>query len=152
MRRYIILYCAVCARATCNASNVLPDEGIAEALAQTCLHDNWTGNFLRAAEKDSKSRNWTNSKTIPELLDEIRANKKLSTAAEWSDGNKVRDGIIARASDEMLKYTSQWTVTPENLEQKTAEMINSCIYYTAAAQHPPKQVSYILPSNPNYLH
>ncbi|PMD37389.1 hypothetical protein L207DRAFT_514664 [Hyaloscypha variabilis F] len=113
---------------------------IAEALAQICLHDNWTGNFLRAAEKDSKSRNSTNSKTIPELLDEIRANKKLSTAAEWSDGNKVRDGIIARASDEMLKYTSQWTVTPENLEQKTAEMINSCIYYTAAAQHPPKQV------------
>lgn len=77
---------------------------------------------------------------MPEILDEIRANKKLSTAAEWSDSNKVRDGIIARASDEMLKYTSQWIVTPENLEQKTAEMINSCIYYTAAAQHPPKQV------------
>ena len=28
MRGYIILCCAVCARATCNASNVLPDEGI----------------------------------------------------------------------------------------------------------------------------
>jgi Questin oxidase-like len=77
---------------------------------------------------------------MPELLDQIKGNKKLSTAAEWSDGNKVRDGIIARASDEMLKYTSQWIVNPKNLEQKTAEMINSCIYYTAAAQNPPKQV------------
>jgi len=113
---------------------------IAEALAQTCLHDNWTGKFLQAAEKDAKSRTSSSSKTMPELLDEIRANKKLSTAAEWSDPNKVRDGIIARASEEMLKYTSQWNVTPENLEQKTAEMINSCIYYTAAAQNPPKQV------------
>ncbi|KAE9364545.1 hypothetical protein N431DRAFT_447716 [Stipitochalara longipes BDJ] len=113
---------------------------IAESLAQTCLHDNWTGNFLLAAEKDSKSRTSTSSKTIPELLDEIRANKKLSTAADWSDGNKVRDGIIARASEEMLKYTSQWIVTPENIEQKTEEMINSVVYYTAAAQNPPKQV------------
>lgn len=113
---------------------------IAEALAQACCHQNWTGEFLLAAEKDSKSRASTSSKTIPELLDEIRANKKLSTAAEWSDPNKIRDGVIARASDEMLKYTSEWHVTPENLEQKTAEMINSCIYYTAAAQNPPKQV------------
>jgi hypothetical protein len=40
----------------------------------------------------------------------------------------------------MLSYTSQWIVTPETLEQKTAEMINSSIYFTAAAQHPPKQV------------
>ena len=84
---------------------------------------------------------------MPELLDEIRVNKKLSTAAEWNQPNKVRDGIIAHASDEMLKYTSQWIVTPENLEQKTVEMINSTIYFTAAAQHPPKQVALPLPPN-----
>lgn len=114
---------------------------IAEGIAQACVHDNWTGQFLLAAEKDSKKRASASSKTMSELLDEIRENKKLSTAAEWSDPNKVRDGIIARASEEMLKYTAQWIVTPENLEQKTVEMINSVIWYTAAAQHPPKQVS-----------
>jgi Questin oxidase-like len=113
---------------------------IAEALAQACCHQNWTGDFLLAAEKNSKSRTSTSDKTMPELLDQIRSNKKLSIAAEWTDGNKIRDGIMARASDEMLKYTSQWIVTPDNLEEKTAEMINSCIYYTAAAQNPPKQV------------
>jgi hypothetical protein len=122
---------------------------IAEALAQACVHDIWTGKFLLAAEKESRSHHLTTSKVMPELLDEIRANKKLSTAAEWSDGNKVRDGIIGRASEEMLKYTSQWVVTPENLEQKTVEMINSCIYYTAAAQNPPKQVRQ--PPLPNYI-
>jgi Questin oxidase-like len=118
---------------------------IAEAVAQACVHDIWTGKFLLAAEKDSKNRALASSKTLPELLDEIRENKRLSTAAEWSDGNKVRDGIIGRASGEMLKYTSQWIVTPENLEEKTAEMINSVIYYTAAAQNPPKQVRRALP-------
>ena len=42
----------------------------------------------------------------------------------------------------MIKYATQWVVTPESLEQKTAEMINSVIYYTAAAQRPPKQVKF----------
>jgi len=36
MRRYIILCCAVYARATCNASNVLPDEGIGDAGTCPC--------------------------------------------------------------------------------------------------------------------
>jgi hypothetical protein len=61
-------------------------------------------------------------------------------AAEWEDGNKIRDGILVRAPDEMISYAKQWTVEPGQLEQKTAEMINTAIYYAAAAQHPPKQV------------
>jgi len=115
---------------------------IAEALAQACVHSGWMGEFLLAAEKEAKAHPSNTTKAMPELLDEIRTNNKLSTAAEWSDDNKVRDGIIGRAPEEMLKYTSQWVVTPENLEQKTAEMINSCIYFTAAAQNPPKQVKF----------
>ena len=117
---------------------------IAEALAQACVHSSWTGDYLLAAEKESRSQASITAKTIPELLDEIRADKKLSTAAEWSDDNKVRDGILARASDEMLKYTTPWLVFYENLEEKTVEMINSSIYFTAAAQHPPKQVNILL--------
>ena len=120
---------------------------IAEALAQACIHDNWIGKYLFAAEKTAKSHSTPSNKTIPELLDEIRADKKLSTAADWDDGNKIRDGILVRAPDEMIKYATQWTVTPENLEQKTVEMINSDIYFTAAAQHPPKQVLLISSSH-----
>ncbi len=59
------------------------------------------------------------------LLDEIRADRKLSTAAHWEDGNKIRDGIMKRAPDEMIKYASQWTVKPEQLEEKSAEMTNA---------------------------
>ncbi|KAF4630723.1 hypothetical protein G7Y89_g7417 [Cudoniella acicularis] len=113
---------------------------IAEALAQAAIHDNWTGKYLLAAEKAAKASPLSKSKTLPDLLDEIRADKKLSRAAEWADGNKIRDGILVRAHDEMLKYATQWVVTPLNLEEKTAEMISTSIYFTAAAQHPPKQV------------
>lgn len=81
------------------------------------------------------------NKTIPQLLDEIRDDKKLSTAAEWNDGNMIRDGILARAADEMMSYASQWTVEKGELEAKTAQMISSAVYFAAAAQRPPKQVS-----------
>lgn len=66
----------------------------------------------------------------------------MSTAAEWKDGNKIRDGILVRAPDEMIKYASQWTAAPETLEDKTVEMMASAIYFTAAAQNPPKQIKF----------
>jgi Questin oxidase-like len=104
------------------------------------VHDTWIAPYLLNCEKATKALSSASTKTLPELLDEIRADKKLSTAAEWEDGNKIRDGILVRAPDEMIKYASQWTVSPENLERKTVEMINNAIYFTAAAQNPPKQV------------
>ncbi|KAF7872511.1 hypothetical protein EAF04_003432 [Stromatinia cepivora] len=111
---------------------------IAEALAQASVHDEWITKYLLDVEKNAQPGN----KTIPQLLDEIRADKKLSTAPEWSDGNKIRDGILGRAPDEMVKYASQWTVGKGELEAKTAQMMNSAVYFTAAAQRPPKQVKF----------
>ena len=105
------------------------------------MHDDWVGRLVLQAEKAAKAQG-PSKKTLPELLDEIRADRKLSTAALWTDvGNKVRDGVLARAPNEAVKYVSQWTVEEDNLERKTVEMINSAIYYTAGAQNPPKQAS-----------
>jgi hypothetical protein len=114
---------------------------IAEALAQTAVHDEWIVKYLLDVEKAAKP----SSKTLPELLDEIHADEKLSTAAHWDDANKVRDGILARAPEEMIKYASQWTVPEDELEAKTVQMTNAAIYFTACAQNPPKQVSPISP-------
>ncbi|KAI9647188.1 hypothetical protein NHQ30_003571 [Ciborinia camelliae] len=111
---------------------------IAEALAQASVHENWLSKYLLDAEKNASPGN----KTLPQLLDEVRDDKKLSTAARWEDGNKIRDGILARAPDEMIKYASQWTVGQGELEAKTAQMINSSGFFTAAAQNPPKQVKF----------
>lgn len=62
---------------------------IAGALAQASVHDNWITKYLLDVEKIAKP----GDKTIPKLLDEIRTDKKLSTAAEWEDDNKIRDGV-----------------------------------------------------------
>lgn len=95
---------------------------IAEGLAQAAVHDTWIGPLLLAAEKAASAEK---SKSMVEILDEIRADKKLSTAAHWDDANKIRDGLIARAPDEMIKYASQWTIKSDELTARTAEMTNA---------------------------
>lgn len=114
---------------------------VAEALAQAAVHDNWMGSFLLDAEKAAKEMGPT-GESLVDLLTRIRADKKLSAAAHWEDGNKIRDGILARAPDEAIKYASRWSVAPEELEQKTVEMTNAAVYFTGGAQHPPKQVKF----------
>ena len=95
---------------------------IAEALAQAAVHDTWIGPPLFAAEKSATPEK---SKSMVEILDNIRADTKLSTAAHWDDPNKIRDGLLVRAHDEMIKYASQWIVKVDELEAKTAEMIDA---------------------------
>ena len=73
----------------------------------------------KAAASTGKGRN------MVELLDLVRADKKLSIAAKWEDGNKIRDGLMLRAPEEMMKYGSQWKVTPNELTAKNAEMTNA---------------------------
>ncbi|KAF2685090.1 hypothetical protein K458DRAFT_403332 [Lentithecium fluviatile CBS 122367] len=117
---------------------------IAEALAQAAVHDSWMGQLFFGAEKAAKAAGADplKTKSIVQLLEDIRADKKLSSAAHWADGNKVRDGILKRAPDEMLKYASQYVVAESQLDEKTAEMINAAIFYTSTAQCPPHQVKF----------
>lgn len=96
---------------------------VAEALAQAAAHGNWISAFLQGAEKAAAAT--SDSSSLVVLLDEIRANQKLSTAADWGDGNKIRDGILARAPNEMINYASQFRVKEQELEAKTAEMTNA---------------------------
>ncbi|KAI4282923.1 MAG: hypothetical protein L6R38_002542, partial [Xanthoria sp. 2 TBL-2021] len=113
---------------------------IAEALAQAAVHDGWTGPFL--LETEEAASKIQDSKSLVEILDQIRADPKLRMAAHWDDGNKVRDGILARAPNEMIKYAAQWKVGLDELEVKTAEMTNAAVYFTGGAQHPPKQIKF----------
>jgi len=115
---------------------------VAEALAQTTIHTNWMKSLLLGAENAAKKQQDKDSKTLVQLLDEIHADKELSTAPHWDDGNKIRDGIIARAADKMIHYASQYVVHEDELERKTAEMINAAVYYTGGAQRRDKAIKF----------
>ena len=104
------------------------------------MHDGWIGDFLLPAEEAARSV--SESKGLVTLIDAIRTDSKLSAAAHWSDANKIRDGLIARAPDEIIHYASQWKVSLDEIESKTAEMVNANAYFNAAAQNPPKAVKY----------
>ncbi|KAL8804190.1 MAG: hypothetical protein Q9182_002732 [Xanthomendoza sp. 2 TL-2023] len=115
---------------------------IAEALAQAAVHVDWIGPYLSGVEKAAAGT--VSSKPLVDILDQIRADSKLRNAAHWDehDANKLFDGILGRAPQEMTKYAAQWRVDGDELESKTAEMTNAAVYFTGSAQHPPKQIKF----------
>ncbi|KAL2867472.1 questin oxidase family protein [Aspergillus lucknowensis] len=116
---------------------------IAEALAQTAVHDDWTGpRYLFPAEEAAGGIGKRGEKTLLQLLEEARADEKLASSAHWDDGNKLRDGVLKRAPEEMLKYASQFTVSEDQMQEKLAEMANTCAYFISAAQRPSKAVKF----------
>jgi len=99
---------------------------VAEALAQAAVHGNWMGSLLLGAEDAAKKNHVKSSKALVDLLDEIHADEIIRNAPKWDDGNKLRDGIVKRVPEAMIKYASQYVVTPDDdLEYKVAEMTNA---------------------------
>jgi len=114
---------------------------VAEALAQAAVHDNRLTPFLMESERVAQSQH-SSGETMEELLDQVRADQKVATSAHWGDRNKLRDGVLVRAREEMIRYASQWRVDEASLRQKTAEMYNATAYFTGAAQRPPKVMKF----------
>jgi hypothetical protein len=100
---------------------------VAEGLAQAAVHDSWMAALFLGCEKAAEANRGNNrpKKTIVQLLEEAKNDEKLRNAAHWEDGNKIREGILKRAPEEMIKLASQYTIEEDELEEKTAEMINA---------------------------
>ncbi|KAJ5795205.1 hypothetical protein N7457_001804 [Penicillium paradoxum] len=114
---------------------------VAQGLAQTAVHDDWLGRqFFLSAEKMAGGIGKPGQKSLFQLLNEIRNDKDLVESVRWSDVNKIRDGVLHRAPEQMLKYASQFTVSEDQVEERLADMINTVVYYTSAAQRPTKEM------------
>lgn len=125
---------------------------VAEALAEAAVHDIWLSPFFIGAEKLAKESK--TSKTLSQLVVDVDSDEKLKASPKWvclpppsmplltsqADGNKIRDGILKRAPQEMIHHASKYHVPLDQLSQKTAEMMDATVFYTAAAQHPPKAI------------
>ncbi|KIW89991.1 uncharacterized protein Z519_09421 [Cladophialophora bantiana CBS 173.52] len=116
---------------------------VAEALAQACVHSTYMDAFFELAAAEA-AKPLVEPDTMVNLLSKIRTDAKVSTAAHWDDTQKVRDGVLARAKDEMIAYVAQWRVSPpystQRLDEAAAEVINAAAYFTGAAQRPPRVV------------
>lgn len=99
---------------------------VAQALAQAAVHNDWMGReYFFPAERLAGGIGKRGQKSMLELLNEIRADKKLANSTKWTDGNKILEGPLNRAGDEMLKYASQYTVSEDQIQERIADMINT---------------------------
>lgn len=115
---------------------------VAMALAQACVHSDQFHDFLIEAETESKTTE-TPMPRIGELLREAAADAALVASPRLSDGNKVRDGVLARARPSALRLASKVRVLPAELDERTAEMYDAAIYIASgAALHGAKDPKY----------
>ncbi|KAL6702627.1 hypothetical protein ACN47E_001296 [Coniothyrium glycines] len=118
---------------------------IAEALAQAAVHDDWMALLFLGCEEAVKTKRSGEGerKTIVQLLEQGRKDATLSQAARFEDGNKIRGGVLERAYEEMIDLATEYRIKDEDdLEEKTAEMINAAVYFTGAAQRPPRHIKF----------
>jgi hypothetical protein len=112
---------------------------VAEALAQTAVHSDDIKVFLLGTEEEASKgtelagHNGRKMPPILDLLQEARQNEKLAKAAQPGDSNKIRDGVLARAKDEMIRLAAKVRVAPDEVEERTAEMFDACVFMASAA-------------------
>jgi hypothetical protein len=77
--------------------------------------------------------------SIASLYRGAAADEKIASSVRNEDGNKLTQGALARARDEMIALAAKVKVAPEELEQRTAEMFNEAVLVAASAAANPKK-------------
>jgi hypothetical protein len=97
---------------------------MAEALALTAVHDSNFGEVL--TEIEAAARISDGDESLVNLQRDIYSNQKLRETMKYEYGVfQVRDGQLAHAKDDFMQVMVRWKVTPEDLQEKTAECLNS---------------------------
>jgi hypothetical protein len=117
---------------------------VAESLAAACVHDDWPVPIVAPVEKYIASNPSIPYNSFISILQSLKADPVVGTAVKPKDPpNRVTDGLMKRAAKEIVPHLAKWRVKPtkEDIEYRTAEMIQMCTYMSGAAQHPKKKPS-----------
>ncbi|KAI1165211.1 HypA protein [Nemania serpens] len=107
---------------------------VAMGLAQAAVHQDNARGFLLAAEGAAAGMPTPiPMPSLASLCRDVAADERLSAAARLSVGNRIRDGVLARAFDDMVRVAARVNVAPEELGPRTVEMYNMAICQAAAA-------------------
>jgi questin oxidase-like protein len=107
---------------------------VAEALAQAAVHKNNLKEFLEEAESRARaSPSGAEAPSIAELYERIGTDDKLRKAPRMSDANKIHDGILVRAPEEMYEIVKHVRVREDEVDEKTAEMFEMAVWMAAGA-------------------
>ncbi|GJN86044.1 hypothetical protein PLIIFM63780_009621 [Purpureocillium lilacinum] len=119
---------------------------VAEGLAQAAVHEDRLGAFLRrvdeaAAAKGEPAPPAGEQRSVAEICEQVRReDPKLATSAHWEDPNRIYDGVMKRAPDEAVALLAQIRVRPEDIAERTVEMIHTAAYIAAGASWNPPYI------------
>lgn len=118
---------------------------VAEALAQTCVHQiEGLDQLLLASEKASKTQK--SASRMPDLLslfNRLHLDSSFDGATQFQDASKIEDGILRRAREPMISLLQEVHVEEDELEERTVEMFHTIILIaSSAAINPPHHVKY----------
>jgi hypothetical protein len=105
---------------------------IAEALAQTAIHEDALTPFLFEMEKRGKEYKGP-KKHLSQILDEISKDEELKVGVQYSDDSKINDGLMKRGKGKILDYVTQFWVEEETMKKDLAEMYD--LVYVARHDH-----------------
>ncbi|KAF3932991.1 hypothetical protein ABW20_dc0104295 [Dactylellina cionopaga] len=119
---------------------------VAEALAQTAVHDCWPSKYLKActaaATKDPRQGS---NPTIVSLFYEAHDSEKLRSSTKWSDPQKNK-AVYANAFEEMVALASKWyilpTATDEVLAKAAAELASAAAFACASTPRLDKKLKF----------
>ncbi|KAK0635232.1 hypothetical protein B0T17DRAFT_483728, partial [Bombardia bombarda] len=114
---------------------------VAEALAQAAVHGKDDNGFLLESERLANANPSAAEKMGPiiDLVKAVRADEALATAATAGQVDQVSQGVLRYAKDELIKIGARVKAKPEELDERTAEMYDACMYMAvSAAMHPIK--------------
>jgi hypothetical protein len=95
---------------------------ITKALALTSTHDKSIGDFLSKTEKYTLGKEVV-IKSLVKIISEINADE-IRAASLWEEPRKFANGPIQKAEKVMLWRVVQWRVSPGNLDNMAAEILN----------------------------
>ena len=99
---------------------------VVEALAQGAVHGDSYAPILKGAEvAAANNTDPSKSKSLVELLDQCRTENLKKAVGYGEHFDDVIMGKIGQSLDDVVHLASQWTVGPEELEEKAAEMLNA---------------------------
>ncbi|KAF3281515.1 hypothetical protein TWF970_002074 [Orbilia oligospora] len=123
---------------------------IAEGLAQTAVHDDWPGKYLKACmaaatAASSKNVEYGNGTTITSLFNEAHGSEKLRKSTKWSDPQKNK-AVYANALEEMVALASKWYIPPtasdEAIARASAELASAAAFICSATPRLDKKVKF----------
>ncbi|KAF9877039.1 hypothetical protein CkaCkLH20_05305 [Colletotrichum karsti] len=116
---------------------------LAQALAQASIHEERDVDIIKLALLDAEataaSREPPLNRSLLDILDDIRQSVELEKAHVAPDFDKVKP-VLYRKYDAYVKLLSEYTITPENLEDRILEAVN--VWSAGAACKPPAGLSF----------